>query len=475
MQLKYAVSYIVIILACLAFTNIYPIISYRDMLFKSKYTSMTNQASLIASSLSPLSSLRSDEVVKVMELLDVMDLERILVTDTEARIVYDSLSGSVNTGRYAIFPEILKALTGKDVFYARFAGEAISSKACIPVTNEGAITGAVYIYENDAGQASLIDSLRSNIFKISAVAFAMAVMFALIISRLMAGKMRSFLNAIKQVGAGKYGYRIKVTGKDELSQLSEEFNLLADRLQKTEEMRQRFVSDASHELKTPLAAIMLLSDSILQNDKMDRDTIREFVHDIGKEAERLSRVTQKLLEITRLENKKQASLVPTDIKKVVVEALKILLSLAEEKQVTLESSLDEGCVILADSDSLHQIIFNLVENAIKYNKKGGSVNVLLYKKDKNVRFIVDDTGVGIPAESLPHIFDRFYRVDESRSGDMGGSGLGLSIVKDAATKLGGTIGATPRRTGGTRFETVFPLYAGGLKEGKQARTEEGWA
>jgi signal transduction histidine kinase len=134
---------------------------------------------------------------------------------------------------------------------------------------------------------------------------------------------------------------------------------------------------------------------------MDRDTIREFVYDIGREAEALSRVTQKLLEITRLENKKQAALIPTDMKKVVCEAMKILSSLAEEKSVVLESTLDEDCIILADSDSLHQIIFNLAENAIKYNKKGGRVTVLLFKRDMDVRFIVDDTGVGYPWKICP--------------------------------------------------------------------------
>ncbi len=471
LQLKYAVSYIVIILACLIFTNIYPIVSYRDMLFDSKCASLKNQASLIASSLTPLSSLRSEEVAKVMDLLDVMELERIIVTDGEGKIVYDSLAESGNIGKYALFPEILRALEGKDVFYSRFSGGAISSRACIPVINEGKLTGTVYIAENDAEQAALISSLRSNIFKISAVAFAMAVLLALVISRVMTVKLRSILGAIRSVGAGKYGHRIKVRGRDELSQLAAEFNNLADRLQKTEEMRQRFVSDASHELKTPLAGIMLLSDSIVQNDKMDRDTIREFVYDIGKEAERLSRVTQRLLELTRLENKKQVGLVPTDIKKVVGEAMKILGPLAEEKDVLLESTLDDGCVILADSDLLHQIIFNLVENAIKYNNKGGRATVLLYKKEKEVRFIVDDTGVGIPEESLPHIFDRFYRVDESRSGEQGGSGLGLSIVKDAVLKLGGTVSASRRKQGGMRFEVVFPLYEGSVQAGR--RGEDG--
>ncbi|NMA36843.1 MAG: HAMP domain-containing protein, partial [Papillibacter sp.] len=300
LQLKYAVSYIAIILACLAFTNIYPIISYRDMLFELKYASLKNQASLIASSLSPLSTLKEEEVGKVLDLLNDTNLERILITDNEARIVYDSLGNKANIGKYVLFPEVLKALTGKDVFYSKIKGSVISSRACLPVLSEGTITGTVYIYEYDSQQPALIESLQSNILKVSIFAFFAAVLMGLIISRVMTNKLRLILSAIKSVGAGSYSHRISVKGRDELSQLAAEFNNLADRLQKTEEMRLRFVSDASHELKTPLSGIMLLSDSIVQNDNMDRATIREFVYDIGKEAERLSRVTQRLLELTRL-------------------------------------------------------------------------------------------------------------------------------------------------------------------------------
>ena len=274
-----------------------------------------------------------------------------------------------------------------------------------------------------------------NILKISAVAFLAAMLMSQIISRIMTVKLRSIVKGIKSVGSGSYNHRIVVGGKDELSQLASEFNILADRLQKTEEMRLRFVSDASHELKTPLSAIMLLSDSIVQNDRMDRETIRDFVYDIGKEAERLSRVTQRLLELTRLNNRKNLALVPVDLKKVVSEAMKILNTLAVERHVTLTGNLDDSCIILADSDLLHQIIFNLTENAIKYNVENGSVTVLLFKKDREVRFIVDDTGIGMPEESIPYIFDRFYRVDESRSGDKGGSGLGLSICQGCRFKI----------------------------------------
>ncbi len=469
LQLKYAVSYIAIILACLAFTNIYPIISYRDMLFELKYASLKNQASLIASSLSPLSTLKEEEVGKVLDLLNDTNLERILITDNEARIVYDSLGNKANIGKYVLFPEVLKALTGKDVFYSKIKGSVISSRACLPVLSEGTITGTVYIYEYDSQQPALIESLQSNILKVSIFAFFAAVLMGLIISRVMTNKLRLILSAIKSVGAGSYSHRISVKGRDELSQLAAEFNNLADRLQKTEEMRLRFVSDASHELKTPLSGIMLLSDSIVQNDNMDRATIREFVYDIGKEAERLSRVTQRLLELTRLNSRKNIALVPVDVKKVISEAMKILGTLAEGKKVELTGNLDEGCIILADSDLLHQIIFNLTENAIKYNVENGSVTVLLFKKDNEVRFIVDDTGIGMPEDSLPYIFDRFYRVDESRSGDKGGSGLGLSIVKDAVDKLGGSISASLRKQGGMRFEVVFPLYDGSVLNVRQVK------
>ena len=123
------------------------------MLFESKYTSLKNQASLIASSLSPLSTLKGDEVGKVMDLLNDMNLERIVVTDTDARIVYDSLGNIASIGKYVLFPEVFKALTGKDVFYSKFTGSVISSRACIPVLSEGNITGTVYIYEYDSQQA----------------------------------------------------------------------------------------------------------------------------------------------------------------------------------------------------------------------------------------------------------------------------------------------------------------------------------
>ena len=430
----------------------------RTMLYESKKSEMQNQESVIASSLAPLGNLSADEVEKVMYLIGDMELTRIIVTDTSAMVLYDSSDNSGNVGKYALLPEILSALNGKTAFSYEFTSDATKSRASVPVMYRGKNLGAVYIYEYSTDEAELVMALRSNLWKISIAVFLASVLLAFLVSGILNGRLKSIVRAIKGVASGNYGSRIPVKGSDELDELSREFNALTDRLQKTEELRQRFVSDASHELKTPLAGIRLLSDSIVQNDNIPPELLREFVVDIGQEAERLTRITEKLLELTRLDVKRQEKRSAVDVATVIGESMKMLRTLAENKSVEVDCQLDENCVIWANSDDIHQVVFNIVENAIKYNVVGGSVKVLLYVKEEKVNLIIDDTGVGIPAEDLPHIFDRFYRVDKARNSGVGGSGLGLSIVKDTVEKHGGTVEASHRENAGTRFTVVFPWY-----------------
>jgi signal transduction histidine kinase len=131
--------------------------------------------------------------------------------------------------------------------------------------------------------------------------------------------------------------------------------------------RRQFVSDASHELKTPLASIRLLSDSIVQNDNMDVDTMREFVTDIGNEADRLQRTTEKLLDLSRLDDDVAVEAEPVDVKQVTMDALWLLRPLAKEKDVRIHTELSDGCVVMATVDDIYHIVFNLAENAVKYN------------------------------------------------------------------------------------------------------------
>ena len=193
---------------------------------------------------------------------------------------------------------------------------------------------------------------------------------------------------------------------------------------------------------------------------MDVDTMREFVTDIGTEAERLQRMTEKLMRLTRMDANIPTEKTVVQLKKPVDRTVHLLEPLAEQKDVTIYTELDDAVRIEAAEDDVFQIVFNLAENAVKYNSFGGNVFLWVEAEDGKAVLTVEDTGIGIPEEDVPHIFSRFYRVDKARSREAGGSGLGLSIVHDAVEANGGEITVERRETVGTRFIVRFPLYAG---------------
>jgi signal transduction histidine kinase len=280
--------------------------------------------------------------------------------------------------------------------------------------------------------------------------------FSLALSR----RVGQLLTGIRMVREGEYTQRISLAGHDELAQLAQELNLLTGRLQTTEAERRRFVSDASHELKTPLASIKLLTDSILQDEHIDQDTTREFVADIGQAADRLICVSQDLLELNRLDEGRKVRREPVDLSQQAEYTAKLLAPLAESAGVTIHLHGDQGCMALCGKEDAVQILRNLMENAIKYNNPGGKVDVTTSREGETVGLEVADTGVGIPEEDMPRIFERFYRVDKARSRQAGGTGLGLSIVKDTVLLHGGEIRVEPRETGGTRFLVRLPAWDG---------------
>lgn len=455
-QLKFIALMLLLIMVLIAVVNTYPIIAGRNLVFSSKEATLGSQAAVMSSALSALETLSQEGVAQVLQLLDVTDMSRVIVTDDSGMILYDTSPTNPSIGSFALFSELAQALNGKIVFYSRFTGEAFMSRAAMPVSSRGAVIGAVYLYEYDADAAALVLGLQNNLRSVSIVIAALAVVMVLFFTSALTKRITELVRAIRIVRDGEYDYRVAIKGRDELSELGDEFNNLTQRLQSTEELRRRFVSDASHELKTPLASIRLLADSIVQNDTMPEGMMREFAADIGEEAERLQRISEKLLSLTRLDSEVETVWEPVDVKSVAVKTLHLLRPLADECSVRLEDKLNDGCIIMGNEDNIYQIIFNLVENAIKYNVENGLVRLLLYSDGDEVRLIVDDTGIGIPDEDKPNVFSRFYRVDKARSRASGGSGLGLSIVRDAVTLHGGTIEVQSREPGGTRFLIVFP-------------------
>jgi len=456
LRTKFGLSYVLIIGAVLVLLNTYPLLVSENLVFRSKSAAMQSSVSMLVSSLSGLDRLTAENVSQALTVAENTGASRILVTDSAGRILYDTRETGSAVGQYAVYSEIVQALTGSDVFTCNYRSSAFRSRCASPVLYQNRIIGAVYAYEYDTEQAALLEGFQSNIQRLSVMIVGLVLVFSTIMSRALTGQIRELLEAIRQVREGAYSRRAVVRGHDEIAQIGEEFNSLTDRLQTTEESRRRFVSDASHELKTPLSAIRLLTDSILQTDNIDPATAREFVADIGAEAERLSRITEDLLRLTRLDSNVMAPAEPVDVRPVLRQVLRMMELIAEEKQVAVASFTEGECWVLATRDEIHQVIYNLVDNAVKYTGPGGGVEVSLSAREDQVLLTVADNGVGIPEEDIPRIFERFYRVDKARSRAAGGTGLGLSIVSDTVKKRGGAVTAANRVGGGSVFTVCWP-------------------
>ena len=463
LQTKFALTYIVIVAAVLILLNTYPLVVSEKLAYQSKQAAMLNQASVLASALATgPEALTAEGATRTVELLrGSLGVTRVVVTDPNGLVLCDFQEGSQRSdtaGQYAMIWEIVTALQGNDVFRSEYEDGALCSRAAVPVTYRSMTQGAVYLYEYDAQQGALLQSIQNNLRTISIVICVVTAAMGVVFSKALTRRIALLLRGIHTVRQGEYSHRVTVKGGDELSRLADEFNELTGRLQTTEEVRRRFVSDASHELKTPLASIRLLTDSILQADNMDGDTAREFLIDIGDEAERLTRITEKLLTLTRLDTAHEIHTGPVDVKTVVERVEHMLTPLARAAEVELKLSLQSGCIIRATEDDLYQVAFNLMENAVKYNLPDGTVTVTLKQKEDQVILLIEDTGVGIPEADLPKIFDRFYRVDKARSRAAGGTGLGLSIVRDTVRQHGGTVTARRREPEGTCFEVRFSCW-----------------
>ena len=459
LQMKFSLSYILVIAAVLLLLNSYPLLVSQNLMVKSSQNNLRSAAKVIESALMGLEKLTKENVATALEGLDESGADRIMVMDSAARVMYDTRDGGNAVGKYALYSVVTVALRGDDASYCRYDGTAFLSRVATPVVYHNQVVGAVYAYSYDTEQAGLLEAFRHNLLIISLMIALLVAGLSIVLSRMLTRQIGGLLQAIRNVREGAYSHRADASGTDEIAQIAAEFNSLTDRLQTTENARRRFVSDASHELKTPLAGIRLLTDSILQTEGMDEETTKEFVTDIGREAERLSRITENLLRLTRLDSGVVQQPYPVAVGPVLERVERMLNMVAAEKGVTISGQAEEDAVALATDDDVHQILYNLMENAIKYSAaENGFVRAEARVEDGRVVVTVTDNGIGIPDEDLLHVFDRFYRVDKMRSREVGGTGLGLSIVKDTVENRGGTITAGHGPEGvGTVFTVTLPL------------------
>ena len=461
-QFRYAMTYVVITFIVLLFLNFYCARASQRLFYLSKETSMIEKCQLASDEISTLEVLNTSTITGIVNQMESLKATRLLVTDPKGMVLYDSQNAA--SGTYALLPEIMKALGpnekggyGNDVFSWKYKDGAMDSRAATPIVYYGTIIGCVYMTEYDTAQGALILSLQKTVLQVTLVLEIIVTLFSIAFSQTFSYRLKKIMNSMRIIQQGDYTHKVIMGGNDELTVLGNEFNDLTERLQTSEQKRSRFVSDASHELKTPLASIKLLTDSILQND-MDMDTVREFVGDIGNEADRLNRMTAKLLSLTKVDGQTTDESEIIYMSPTVHRVHRMLQPMARQAEITIQLNLEEDSPVLILEDDLYQIVFNLMENGIKYNLAGGMLTVTLSREEDNAVLKVADTGMGIPEDAIGHIFERFYRVDKARSRQSGGSGLGLAIVRAIAQRNKGEIAVESVPDQGTTFTVTLPVF-----------------
>jgi two-component system OmpR family sensor kinase len=302
-----------------------------------------------------------------------------------------------------------------------------------------------------------IDRIYDRMMLYGVIITLAVVVVSIFITGWITNPIKQLTQRIREMAQGNYHQRMKVTGHNEISHLSESFNQMSERIETMEKLRNEFVSSASHELKTPLASMKILVESIIHQGITDPEMVKEFLGDVDLEIDRLNNIINDLLTLVQVDKQSlvlHKSAFP--LQELIIRTMKVLNPIAEQKKIQLAFDIREGVYVDGDMAKLQQVLMNLVDNALKYTPEGGQVVVTLLRKDNYARILVADTGIGIPEADLPHIFERFYRVDKARSRSTGGTGLGLAIVKQIVEMHDGIITVSSKEGEGSLITVDLP-------------------
>ena len=303
-----------------------------------------------------------------------------------------------------------------------------------------------------------LDALTNNAWVFTLVYGILVTVAAILLSHLLVQPICRIIAGLHEISSGHSNEDLMVKTYAETVQVSEEFNKIVTQMRALDESRQEFVSNVSHELKTPLTSMKVLADSLLTQEEVPNELYKEFMGDIAEEIERENKIITDLLALVKMD-KKAASLniEKKDINDLLELILKRLRPIAEKKNIEVVLESFRPVTAEVDESRLTLAFTNLVENAIKYNKENGWVHVSLDADHKFFYVKVMDSGQGIPEESLDYIFERFYRVDKSHSSEIDGTGLGLAIAKSAVLVHKGAIKVSSELGVGTTFSVRIPL------------------
>ena len=410
------------------------------------------------------------EIEQVANLYD----GRIMVIGQNFGVVKDTYG--VASGKIIISEEVIKTFRGEFISHFDEANHYIELTVPIRRTIDektetiGVILASVSTTPIDQN----VDILSRNSYLFMFSLLVLVLLVAFFFPRIVLKPFNRLSDAISEVKSGFTDEKIEVNDYYETEHIADSFNQVMDRMRVIEESRQEFVSNVSHELKTPLTSVKLLADSLISQNNAPVEIYKDFMNDIVEEIDRENKIINDLLSLVKMDKKSMdLNIEQVDVNALIESVFKRLLPIAQKSKVDLIFETVRQVTAELDEVKFTLAITNLIENGIKYNHEEGYVKVNLDADYQNFTVMVSDSGIGIPEEDQKNIFERFYRVDKSHSREIGGTGLGLSITKSAILMHRGSIKVESEEDIGTTFTIKVPLiYSSGTKKAVEVLHEE---
>ena len=438
--------------------------SYRSSIIDQKLSELRYTCQTVAGQMSgnSLSEAVDDDMTRELNFLAEYSGGRLLLVDSSYRIVFDTFGISQN--KYCISEQIIDTFGGSS--YESYSQKTEYLELAVPLrtktmlaNGDDSITGVLLLSASGAWIAKMINSMNRQILLIeiagSMILFALSFIFAWTSST----PWRDLVTTLQQVLDGNLDVTFSSEGGyNETKEIINTFNQVLGRLRAIDQSRQEFVSNVSHELKTPITSMRVLADSLIAEDNVPVDIYREFMQDISDEIDRETKIINDLLALVRLDkNATELNISLVNINNLVEQILKRVRPIAKNRSIEIIFESFRPVTAEVDETKLSLAITNLVENGVKYNNDNGWVRVSLNADHKYFYIKVSDSGVGIPKDALPRVFERFYRVDKARSRETGGTGLGLAITKNVVQLHHGGIRLESTLGEGTTFLVRIPL------------------
>ena len=452
--------------------------NYEDLAVEQRTTVVQNQLMILANHLisnNYLSShgVREDtgnsrEVINAeLEMLSNLYEGRVMIINKNFKVEKDTYG--ISEGKTIISEEVIKCFQGENIsHYDPEHGYIEMTTPIMDTTanttdengkrNPDAIRGVMLTSISNDSIVNAKEVLNRKAYILEVIMMVAILALAIILSRALTRPFNRVTQAINAVKEGFSDETISVPDYVETVHIVDAFNQLLKRMKALDDSRQEFVANVSHELKTPMTSIKVLSDSLLAQENVPAELYQEFMEDIASEIDRENQIITDLLALVKMDKKVQdLNIVSLNINDLTELILKRLRPIARKKDVEVVFESVRPVVAEVDEVKMTLIMTNLVENAIKYNKDHGWVKVILDADHQYFTFEVSDSGIGIPEEALAHIFERFYRVDKSHSREIGGTGLGLAITKSAVLMHKGSLTVTSTEGQGSCFLVKIPL------------------